>query len=290
MRWAVAIAVVVFAGLSPYGVSADEDDGAPPADQVDADTSSNYATVGAVDSTPDTPPDDDDREPQGPVCTSSPARVAGPVRSTGDGFRFSVIDGMYFRIGVESGQVWVRIYQVCVYPNGFRVMRYIWVTEVDPDPRVLVPGTVDEVTERVFAPVPAMSPATQGVVNLGMWLAVRDQGVVSARASASSTTWAETSATLRETVFDFGNGDAITCAGAGDPIPESAINSVEQSPVCGYTFTGTNGGEPFVVTVTSRWSVVSTTSSGLTVAQPDLVLSTSFDYPVVEVQTVGVSG
>jgi hypothetical protein len=251
---------------------------------------SNWVPIVAKDETSDQQPDEGEDESPQPVCTSSPVLVGGPVRSPGDGYRYSIIDGMYFRFDVTSGKVWVRYYQLCVLPDGDRRSNYIWVTEVDPDPRVLVPGTVDEVTERVFAPVPSMSPASQGVVNLGMWLAVQDQGVVSARASASSTTWAETSASLRETVFDFGNGDVITCAGAGDPIPASAINSVEQSPVCGYTFTDNHRGEPFAVTVTSRWSVVSTTSWGLTVVQPDLVLSTTFDYPVVEVQTVGQSG
>jgi hypothetical protein len=40
--------------------------------------------------------------------------------------------------------------------------------QTDPDPRVRIPGLVDEVTELVWAPRPLINPAATGVVNLGM--------------------------------------------------------------------------------------------------------------------------
>ncbi len=223
-------------------------------------------------------------------CEQVPHQTYLNTTSVTEGFRFTHIDGMYFRINLSSGVVWQRMYETCTYSDGSVERRLIWVTDVDPDPAVLIPGAVDEATERVYAPVPVLSPVTRGVVNLGMWLAVADPGPVTARASASATTWAEATASLRATVFDMGNGDVVTCSGAGDRIPESAVDSYEPSPICGYTYTDTNGGAPYHVTITSTWSVVTTTSSGVVAAQNDIVLTSAFDYPVVEVQTVGVSG
>jgi hypothetical protein len=226
----------------------------------------------------------------GPVCTSNPAAYSRTGTFVQGDYRINYIDGTAYRISLSTGQVWARMYRTCTYPDGHVDNQYLWVTISDPDPRVLIEGTVDDVTRQVFAPRPALSPVTRGVVNLGMWLAVEPQVPVTALASASDTTWAQTTATMRDTTFDFGNGDSITCAGAGDPIPPSAKESIEPSPICGYTYRDTNGGEPFQLTITSTWSVVSTTSTGLVEVQPDIVLSTTVDYPVVEIQTVGASG
>ena len=225
-----------------------------------------------------------------PTCTRVPTVVSRTGTSVDAAWRYTYIDGNAYRISLTSPVVQMQMYRTCTYPDGTVTNRHIWVTISDPDPVVFIDGTVDEVTERVFAPEPALSPVTRGVVNLGMWLAVEPQVPVTALASASPTTWAQTTATMRETTFDFGNGDSITCDGAGDPIPPSAKDSVEQSPVCGYTYRDANGGEPYRLTITSTWSVVSTTSTGVVVNQPDIVLSTTIDYPVVEIQTVGASG
>jgi hypothetical protein len=164
-----------------------------------------------------------------------------------------------------------------------------WVQITDPDPRISIPETVVEVRRRVPAPTPDLSPTARGVVNLGRWLAVREpaENPVTARASAAPGSWAETSATLESTTFDFGNGDVVVCDGVGDPIPNSAKESIEPSPTCGYTVR-----EPGTlnITITSTWTVVSTTSNGDVEFQPDIVLPTTFDYRVIEIQTVGQSG
>jgi hypothetical protein len=199
------------------------------------------------------------------------------------------IDANLFRTSLDTGMTEHQMHRWCVYADGRETSATVWVPITDPDPRVRIPETVDEVRERVFAPVPELSPVARGVVNLGMWLAVAEpvENPVTARASAGPGSWAETTATLMTTAFDFGNGDVVTCAGIGDPIPETAKDSVEPSPTCGYTIreAGT-----WTITVTSTWEVVSTTSRGDVELQPDIVLSTTFDYEVVEIQTVGTSG
>jgi hypothetical protein len=250
---------------------------------------SDFEIIRARDDTPD--PNASGVPPEtGPTCTSRPAAYSRTGTVVQGGFRINYIDGTAYRISLSTGRVWARMYRTCTHPDNRVVNQYVWVEISDPDPRVLIEGTVEEVTERVYAPSPALSPVSRGVVNLGMWLAVAPQVPVTALATASPTTWAETTATMRDTTFDFGNGDSITCDGAGDPIPPEAKESIDQSPVCGYTYRATNGGEPFRLTITSRWSVVSTTSGGVVVNQPDIVLSTAIDYPVVEIQTVGASG
>lgn len=234
--------------------------------------------------------DDSSSNGPGPSCTYVPVTVSRNGTVTDPVYRYTYIDAMAFRIVLASAVVQQHMYRTCTYADGRITNDHVWVTISEPDPAVLIPGTVEEVTERVFAPEPALSPVSRGIVNVGMWLAVEGGDPVSATASASDTTWAQTTATLRDTTFDFGNGDSITCAGAGDPIPEWAKDSAEPSPICGYTYRSTNGGEPYRLTITSTWSVVSTTSAGTVQQQPDIVLSTTIDYVVREVVTTGVSG
>lgn len=204
------------------------------------------------------------------------------------GYRYVYIDANAFRTLLATGEVSQYMQRTCTL-DGASSTETEWVITSDPDPRISIPGTVDEVRRRVPAPIPDLSPVTRGVVNLGMWLAVAEppENPVTARASAAPGSWAETSATLTSTTFDFGNGDVVVCDGIGDPIPERAKNSIEPSPTCGYTVR-----EPgtLTITVTSRWTVVSTTSRGYREDQDDIVLSSSFDYRVIEVQTVGQSG
>lgn len=276
----IAALLGVTVGLTAGTESVDE----PP------ELDNRYVTVGAEDSVPRDESggggggDEPVEEPW--VCRRSPANVAGAINNRVGDFQYSTIDLMYWRFDRANGIVWLRTYESCTRGDEVR-NRTFWDRQTDPDPSVFLPGLVDEVTEKVFFPVPALSPTERGVVKLGMWLAVDEQAAVTARASASAMTWAETTARQMSTTFDFGNGDVVVCEGAGVPIPDWAIDSVEEGP-CGYTFTSTNDGEPFVVTITATWSVVSTTSAGTVVTHPDLELVTTVDYPVVEIQTVGV--
>lgn len=204
------------------------------------------------------------------------------------GYRYIYIDANAFRTVLATGAVEQYMERWCTRGTE-RSHQIGWVQITDPDPRISIPETVVEVRRRVLAPAPDLSPTTRGVVNLGMWLAVEEpvENPVTARASAAPGSWAETSATLESTTFDFGNGDVVVCDGVGDPIPESAKDSIEPSPTCGYVVR-----EPgtLTITVTSRWSVVSTTSRGDVEVQDDIVLPTTFEYRVIEIQTVGQSG
>ena len=86
----------------------------------------------------------------------------------------------------------------------------------------------DRAVRDIAVPVPELSPGP-GYINLGMWMAVEDPGPNSVSASASPTTWVTVTAVLSETTFDMGNGDVVTCVGAGDPIPDNKLNSIEAS-------------------------------------------------------------
>lgn len=133
-------------------------------------------------------------------------------------------------------------------------------------------------------PTPDMSPATRGIVQLGLWLAVDVPAVPSAFAE-SGPNWARVTATLSETRFDFGNGDSVTCEGGGTPIVDTSV--VEQGP-CGYTYTETSDPDhPFQLAVTMTWTVWLDSSAGSRALIP-IIRTTTIDYPVVEVQTVGV--
>ena len=65
------------------------------------------------------------------------------------------------------------------------------------------------------------------------------------------------------------------------------LDSLEQSPVCGYTYTRLNDGAPYVVTITSTWSVGWASSRGTSGVLAPVTKTASFDYEVREIQTVG---
>jgi hypothetical protein len=225
-------------------------------------------------------------------CTYRPSSPSRTIPYSDGEYDHAFYDGMHWRHKPSTGETWLRMYESCTAPGQTARTRTFWELQGDPDPRVLIEPARKLVTEKVFAPQPLMSPSgNRGVVNLGMWLAVVDQGQVSAIARASDVTWARATATLRTTRFQFGNGDAVTCDGAGTPIPEWAKDSVEQGG-CGYTYRSLNdGGEPYTITITSTWTVVATTSrSAEEVPLDDIVLTTIVPYDIIEIQTVGVSG
>jgi hypothetical protein len=161
-----------------------------------------------------------------------------------------------------------------------------WRRVTAPDPRVLAESVHDEVVRQVPVPEPALSPVGPGFVNLGMWLAVAEPEPISVTATAGDV-WATTSAELVSTTFDMGDGNVVECDGAGDPIPTSQLDTVEQSPVCGHTYTGHNDRAPFVVTITSTWQVSWVGSGGAGGDLGTLDRSSSHEYQVLEIQTVG---
>ena len=105
-------------------------------------------------------------------------------------------------------------------PNDPQNSRLRWQVTSPPDPAILLPGATRTATEQIGVPHPAISPTGDVAINLGMWLAVEQAGPYVARAAFNDAIWAETTATLATTTFDFGDGTPpIVCDGIGTPIP-----------------------------------------------------------------------
>jgi len=168
----------------------------------------------------------------------------------------------------------------------------VWVADaVDVD--ALIASAHRSVTARV--PDPSMNmnpdPAVGGVVNIGLWLAVADPGLVSITASVGPV-WATVTARYRGTTWSMGNGEVVVCEGLGTPIVD--VNTADQGP-CGYTyrwpsaprFSGTDD-LAYHDSVTGHWMVTYATSTGRSGTLAPIDRSTQFSYRVREIQTVRV--
>ncbi len=148
---------------------------------------------------------------------------------------------------------------------------------------------VDYLREQIPDATPAINPpvGVGGVVNIGLWLAVQPNaplGPVTAEAGPDS--WVTVTANHDATNFDMGNGDIVTCDDHGDPIPDSELDSPEQSPICGYTYRQSSFDDaPYSLGIDAVWTIPWQSSSGpgsLTHTQQSEV-----SYDVDEIQTVG---
>lgn len=199
---------------------------------------------------------------------------------------YMFLDQRYWRVRPLTGEVWVQSWRVCRQDGETISTELGWRPVVAPDPAVIAQSLYDRVVRQVPVPVPVLNPPGPGFANLGMWLAVADPGPVSATATAGSV-WATTTAVLVSTTFDMGDGTVVSCAGVGTPLPGHLVDTVDESPECGHTYTDLNGRTPFPVTVTSTWSVSWTGSGGSGGDLGTLTRSTGLDYRVLEIQTVG---
>ncbi len=121
-----------------------------------------------------------------------------------------------------------------------------------------------------------------------MWLAINDPGTTTARASLANV-WAQVEATVVGISIDLGNGDTVQCDGLGTPIPDSAWEAPSEGP-CGYTYRGSSpDDDPYELTITTNYAIGYSTSSGQTGALAPILRSTTIDYDVDEIQTVGIS-
>lgn len=237
---------------------------------------------------PGTP--DEPSEPAGYwECTYYEVNVVGNTRSEANGVLTFHIDAQRWKHDSNTGTFWRWARKTCTWStDSDRVeTTFEWELLRAPDPALGIDPAYDRVVRQVFPPVAELSPVGPGYVNLGMWLATTEPPPVVARA-ATTNTWAEVTAALRQTSFDMGNGDSVTCLGAGDPIPPGAVDSVAESPTCGYTYrdVGSSG----TITITATWGVTYELSDGRTGSRPDIVLSTTVPYDIREIQTVGVGG
>jgi hypothetical protein len=243
----------------------------------------------AIDEVPVVEPADEGPAEVPVVCTTSELTVLQNDRYESGGYVYAYVDARYFRFDPDTGASWVRASRTCRRGDEVVSSGIIWELLTDPDPELVASVLRDRAAREIAPPSPSLSPSQRGVVQLGMWLAVNDPGPYEVTASATPGSWVTARAELTETRFDMGNGDVVVCAGAGDPIPDDTLDSLEPSPECGYTYRELDPDGYYVVTITSTWSVTWTSSRGTSGTQPPIVLSTTLEYPVVEIQSVGVA-
>jgi len=158
------------------------------------------------------------------------------------------------------------------------------------NPIDLIPNALANARTQLTAPTPAINPdaTAGGIVNLGMWLAIDDPGTTTARAALAGV-WAQVTANVAGIQFDLGNGDTIDCDGLGTPIPDWALDSLDQGP-CGYTYPQSSpDDDPYQLTITTNYTVTYTTSTGANGSLAPISRSVTIDYDVDEIQTIGVS-
>ena len=237
------------------------------------------------------------------VCVSapSPASAALVERYNSlhhhDATGLGVIQILYYseqgslrRYNVDRDRFERLVRITCTDPNDPQHNRLRWQVAPPPDPAMLLPGATRTATEQIGMPTPSISPTGDVAINLGMWLAVEQAGPYVARAAFNDTIWAETTATLAATTFDFGDGTPpVVCDGVGTPIPPGQLDSAEPGP-CGHVYTDHADIGPHTLTITVTWRVTWTLSDGRTGQLDDILTSAPHDYVVYEVQTVGVSG
>ena len=154
----------------------------------------------------------------------------------------------------------------------------------------LIPNALANARTQLTAPTPAINPdaTAGGIVNLGMWLAIDDPGTTTARAALANV-WAQVTANVAGIQFDLGNGDTINCDGLGTPIPDRALDSLDQGP-CGYTYPQSSpDDDPYQLTITTNYTITYTTSTGANGTLAPITRSITIDYDVDEIQTIGVS-
>lgn len=141
----------------------------------------------------------------------------------------------------------------------------------------------DEATRTVPLPEHDMNPRPENgsVVNIGLWIAVEEQGVDPITAEAGNA-WITANPELTSVTFDPGNGDGpVACDDLGEAY-EIGTNNPDQGP-CGYTYTerGT-----FDISVTTTWNVPYDSSDGPGLLDP-IDKTETYSYQVSEIQIVG---
>jgi hypothetical protein len=164
---------------------------------------------------------------------------------------------------------------------------------VDLDADDLIAELTDVVRSRLQLPVPDINPTAEsnGIVNLGLWLAVEPQTIDPITAQAGPAVWITVTPTLTATTYDFGNGDQVTCEGTGIPIRDvhPDLDVIEQSPTCGYTYRQSSPeDDPYQLTITTTWELPYTSSDGTGRIDP-LDMNLTIDYDVDEIQTLGTN-
>ena len=131
-------------------------------------------------------------------------------------------------------------------------------------------------------------PEVGSVVNLGLWFAIDDPGVTTARATLGAA-WAQVQGDFAGVAIDPGDGsDPVTCEGFGTPYPDGAEDPAEGP--CGHTYLQrTPDDAPHQMTYTITYDLTWSTSDGRSGGLGTIDRSVTFDYDIDEIQTVGTS-
>ncbi|MFN3256745.1 MAG: hypothetical protein ACE37B_13720 [Ilumatobacter sp.] len=183
----------------------------------------------------------------------------------------------------QAGEVIPHAFYSVYCPGAAAEFVYV---AIDTDATVLLDELEGLMRGRIPSPQPDVSPSVEagGIVNLGMWLAIAPPVVPSRLTAEAGPRWVTMTAAHSVTSFEMGTGDVVVCDGSGDPIVD--LDTVEASPVCGYTYRQPSpAGVGFVLSISSEWVLPWVSSSGSGVLSHTQTVA--FDYDVDEVQTVG---
>lgn len=284
MMWLVGV-VAVLCALSPtMVVAAVCDTGRPPAasaravvgspvvSDADIDVGADDDTISVGIETPPESADDDSADGSAPTCVW---RVVAGTDS-----------GVVVRVHPDTGRTQIAVEVYCY--GAF--VAYSWVDVADPTPAEVIAGAVDEMSRRLPAPVPAISPHARGTVGVGTWFAVEplDEVSVSAQVGAHHGTVTATPSSLW---VHTGDGAVIHCDDVTTAMTESWTGrdeaSVDAGP-CGHVFVEPSPvHRPYRLLFSVVWSISYVTSVGSGTLDA-LTTVTAIDYPVVEIQSVGI--
>lgn len=161
------------------------------------------------------------------------------------------------------------------------------------DPVVLAERAVEQM--RLTAPrigLTPLEPEAPLLVGVDMWLWIenadeRGFGPITRTATAGPSS-VTARARVTKVVWDMGDGNAVTCMGAGTPWTPS--KGTGPSPTCGYRYASPSHGEPgraFEVRATAHW-LVDWSGAGQS-GTIRFTLRGSRDVPVTELQVLHVS-
>ncbi|MEX2625927.1 MAG: hypothetical protein WD225_03530 [Ilumatobacteraceae bacterium] len=169
--------------------------------------------------------------------------------------------------------------------------QFVWIRQEPPE--VIASIALNDIRSRLLdQPVPDVSPATRGIVNLETWLAVSDPGEQSVTASIPGLSVTATASVTSVTWTVEGSAGApieIVCEGLGEPWTPA---DGEQPAPCGHTFTEpTDPDAPHIVEVRVVWGITWSASNGASgTLAPITSAAAQIVYPVDEIQTIGTRG
>jgi hypothetical protein len=282
--WCACIYALVAVVLAAGPVSA-----APPDPPVVDDPTGTVTTVIHLPGTPGDAPGAPTGAAEGVSLDPCSYRY-DPSGMVAEGFDFTRPDAPSLE-QIEAGEV--RWYAVSC-PGQAEYPIFTVQGQPAPGPPPPTPGELAAVARQVMQlPAPAVrhNPSDAGLVNLATWLWLDDS---SWQVHSNSLSLRGTSVTVvaKPTQVDWvtGDGTRLSCAGQGQPY-DVRIPANQQSTYCSHTYRRSSAGRPqnaFAGSATSSWEIrwVGSVPGGV-VEQgvlPPLQLTTSFSFPVQEVQ------